>query len=201
MHSITFTLVFENATALFEKKWSRKEKIATTWYINEWEHTIFHASAKPVGAPVANCATESSNQATKEYVTNHERLAMGNFLGLLIPELQFKSKEADKVPLSTVVRNNRQRWGFAQLWVKDVKKFTIVRESTSAANKVFHVPSSSFLEQNKTPSLQQLRDGIWQSRQYEVLADDTFDTYVQRTSQFYMLKPIENPQNMENYMS
>ena len=199
LHSITSTLVFENATALFEKKWSRKEKIATTWYINEWGHTMFHAGATPVGAPVANCATESSNQATKEYVTNHERLAMGNFLGLLIPELQFKSKEADKVPLSTVVRNNRQRWGFAQLWVKDVKKF--VRESTSAANKVFHVPSSSFLEQNKTPSLQQLRDGIWQSRQYEVLADDTFDTYVQRTSQFYMLKPIENPQNMENYFS
>jgi len=129
LHSITSTLVFENATALFEKKWSRKEKIATTWYINEWGHTMFHAGATPVGAPIANCATESSNQATKEYVTNHERLAMGNFLGLLIPELQFKSKEADmyKVSLSTstVVRNNQQRWGFAQLCnvVKDVKKF------------------------------------------------------------------------------
>ena len=52
---------------------------------------MFHAGATPVGAPVANCATESSNQATKEYVTNHERLAMGNFLGLLIPELQLKT--------------------------------------------------------------------------------------------------------------
>lgn len=199
LHAITSNVVFKNATELFESKWSRREKIATTWYMSEWGQTLFHAGATPVGAPVANCATETSNRAMKEYVTNHERLAMGNFLGLLIPELVFQSKEADKIPLSTLVRNNRERWGFAQLWVKRVKKF--VRESTSAANKVFHVPSSTFLEENKTPSLQQLRDGIWQSRQHQVFKDDTFDTYVQRTSQFYALKTIESPKNTENYFS
>jgi hypothetical protein len=198
LHAITSTEVFNNAMVLFEKKWARKEKNATSWYMGEWGNTMFHASATPVGAPVANCTTERSNKSLKDYVTNHERLAMGNFLGCLVEELQFQSREADKYPLSTVPKNNRQDWGRAQLWIKATKKF--VRESTSAISKTFHVPSSEFLEHTPNPSLQDLRDAIWHCKNLEVAADENFDNYVHRTALIRTLKPIEST-NGENYFS
>ena len=176
LHSITSSVGFQNAIVLFKKKWPKKEKNATAWYMEEWDHTLFNASATPVGAPVANCATERSNRSTKEFVTNHEHLAMGNFLGLLSDELEFLSKEADKYPVSTVVKNNRQRWGHAQLWIKGTKKF--IRESTSATQKCFYAPSTSFLEGNANPSLQALRDAVWQCKKHEVFQDEKFDEYV-----------------------
>ena len=116
-------------------------------------------------------------------MTNHERLAMGNFLGLLSDELEFLSKEADKYPVSTVVKNNRQRWGHAQLWIKGTKKF--IQESTSATQKCFYAPSTSYLEGNANPSLQTLRDALWQCKKHEVFQDEKFDEYVLRTSQVY----------------
>jgi hypothetical protein len=124
---------------------------------------------------------------------------MGNFLGVLQTELDFLTKETEKRSLATVVKNDRQRWGLAQLWKQGLKKF--IRESTSAANKAFYVPSSHFLEKLPTPSLQQLRDGIWQCKQTQVSEEEKFDLYVQRTSQFYVLKPVPNPPNKENYFS
>ena len=121
-------------------------------------------------------------------MTNHECLAMGNFLGAIQTVLELLTNEADKIALATVVKNDRQRWGLAQLWKQGVKKYICIRESTSTANKAFYVPSSTFLEKIPTPSLQQLRDGIWQCKQTQVSEEERFDLCVQRTSQFYVLK-------------
>lgn len=198
LHAITSTAVFNTAVELFEKKWIRKELNATTWYMGEWGKTMFHAAATPVGAPVANCTTERSNKSMKDYVSNHERLAMGNFLGCLGEELGFQSQEADKYPLATALKNNRQTWGQAQLWIKTTKKF--IRESTSAQTKCFYAPSSEFLELNSNPTLQQLRDAIWQCKHVEVAMEEKFDEYVQRMAQTYTLKPIQAC-NDENFFS
>ena len=70
-----------------------------------------------------------------------------------------------------------------------------VNESTSASSKACYVPSSTFVEQNPNPSLKQLRDGIWQCKQAQVFKDESFDQYVERTSQFYVLKPDPSPLN------
>ena len=198
LHSITSTEVFKNAMTLFEKKWTRKEKDATSWYMEEWGHTFFHAGATPVGAPVANCMTERNNRSIKDYVTNHERLAMGNFLGGAIEELVFQSNEEDKYPLSIAVTNDRQSWGYAQLWLKDTKKF--IKESTSAHSKCFYAPSSSFLEHNANPLLQDLRNAIWQCKQPNLFDGEKFDDYVERTSQVHTFKLIES-KNGENFFS
>jgi hypothetical protein len=165
-HAITSTIVFKNAMQLFQSKWSRKEKTATEWYMSEWGQTLFHAGATPVGAPVANSTTERSNRSLKDNVTNHERLAMGNFIDKLSEELEFQSGEADKFPLSVILKNTREQWCKAQLWLKVVKKF--IRERTGAASKVLYVPSSSFIATNSAPSLQDLRNAIYQFNNKQV---------------------------------
>ena len=132
-------------------------------------------------------------------MTNHKRPAMGNFERLLFDELEFLSKEADKYPVSTVVKNNHQQWGHAQLWIKGTKKF--IQESTSATQKCFYAPSTSYLEGNANPSLQTLRDALWQCKKHEVFQDKRFDEYVLRTSQVYTLKPVQTPKNDQNFFT
>ena len=198
LHSLTSSEAVENARALFEKKWTRKEKQATTWYMKEWGYTLFHASATPVGAPVANSVIESSNHEMKVNVTDHERLAMGNFLSRAVDEIGFQSTEAENFPLSLVVKNDRQRFGFAQLWLKATKKF--IRESTGGnTSKVCYVPSSEFLESVTNPSLQQLRDGIWNYKNKNIIEGENFDAYIHRVTSFYTCKPLSSPRNQQNF--
>ena len=69
--------------------------------MKEWGYTLFHASATPVGAPVANSVIESSNHEMKVNVTDHERLAMGNFLSRAVDEIgcPFGSMQPVNTPL------------------------------------------------------------------------------------------------------
>jgi hypothetical protein len=196
LHSLTCTVAVENARTLFQKKWMRKEKEATMWYMKEWGYTLFHASATPIGAPVANSIIESSNHNMK--VTDHERLAMGNFLSKAVDELGFQSTEAENFPLSLVVNNDRQRFGLAQLWLKETKRF--IRESTGSGNcKVCYVPSANFRKLSTNPSMQQLRDGIWNCKNKNVLEGETFDVYIHRVTSFYTCKPILASRNDQNF--
>jgi hypothetical protein len=197
LHSLTSIDAFENARVLFEKKWTRKEKEPTAWYMKEWGCTNFHASATPPGAPVANCSMESSNRVFKDNVTNHERLAMGNFLSNVLEELAFQSNEAEHFPLCFVVKNDRPRFGTAQLWLKATKLY--IRESSSPNNKVYYIPSSAFLGKNAHPTLQQLRDGIWNCKNKNVLPEERFDEYIIRVTSFYTCKPLAAPPNGENF--
>jgi hypothetical protein len=200
LHALTSTDAVENALLLFAKKWARKEKEATAWYMKEWGLTNFHASATPPGAPVANCSMESSNRVLKQNVTNHERLAMGNFLSKVVEEWAFQSTEAENFPLSLLVKNDRPRFGMAQLWLKATKAY--IRESSASTHrKVYYIPSSDFLGENPNPSLQQLRDGIWNCNNKTVLPQECFDEYISRVTAFYIAKPLEAAPNGENFFS
>ena len=50
--------------------------------------------------------TERNNRSIKDYVTNYERLAMGNFLAGAIDELVFQSNEQDIYPQRIAVTND-----------------------------------------------------------------------------------------------
>jgi len=58
-----------------------------------WGSARFYAGATGDGLPVANSVIERDNRGIKDYITCHKRLAMGNFLGAAVEELQFISEE------------------------------------------------------------------------------------------------------------
>lgn len=130
VHSIGDATIFQNSMQLFEKKWSRREKLATEWYMENWGNTLFNCGATPAGLPVANCNVEANNRNDKMFVTEHQRLALGNFVHNLKEEFEFESTESRCFGFEHTVTLDRPAWAAAQLWLKSgAKKY--VRESAT----------------------------------------------------------------------
>ena len=76
----------------------KKDKVPTKWFETYWGSVRFHAGATGDGLPVANSVIERDNRGLKDFITDHKRLAMGNFLGAAVQELEFDSAETQDWP-------------------------------------------------------------------------------------------------------
>jgi hypothetical protein len=184
IHGLSDTAAFCNAITLFKRKWIRKEKDATAWYMQHWGSSYFHCGATPPGLPITNCILEADNRSLKMYVTEHTRLAMGTFLKFLKEELQFQSNEQRKHAFQKHLLLTRQEWGRAQLWLKSGIKKNI---RSSQDGTKFYVPSTKFMKQNPNANLQVLRNGIYNNRTAgsELVQNETFDDFIERATAFY----------------
>jgi hypothetical protein len=118
-----------------------------------------------VGYPVLKFGTMDAKHSYHEVgvcVSRHEDEAAFK----VSDELEFQSEEADKFPVTTNVTNTRANWCNAQLWLKNVKKY--IRDSTCNSAKVLYVPSTAFLAMNHAPTLQELRNAIYHSKNKQV---------------------------------
>ena len=200
LHSISSDIVFDNGSSLFFQKWRRKDKVPTEWFETYWGSARFHAGATGDGLPVANSVIERDNRGLKDFITDHKRLAMGNFLGAAVQELQFDSAETQDWPFEYKVVNGKQRWGFAQLWAKSgVKKY--LREADKQKG-TWYVPSTAFISANPSASAKVMKDSIYAYRESQtVYTGESFDTYLNRVTSFYVLHPVQCPMNGENFFT
>ena len=200
LHSLSTDTVFDNACVLFFQKWRRRDRPAVEWFQTYWGSARFNAGATGDGLPVASSVIERDNRGIKDYITCHKRLAMGNFLGAAVEELQFISEETVDWPFEYKVVNGKQRRGKAQLWAKSgVKKY--LRESDKKKG-TWYAPSTSFMSTHPSPSAKLIKDSIYAFAQADnVYTGETFDSYIERATSFYVLSPVQSPLNEDFFFA
>jgi hypothetical protein len=200
LHSFISDETFDFARSLFISKWSSKtkEKKGFQWF-NEWWLTDvkcrWFAGATGPGLQVVNNSQERGNRSLKDYVTNHLRMALGEFIQSLFEELQFHTNESSVFPFITTPKCGRPTWIGAQIWLKECGAYV----QTGHRKDTYCVPSSAYLAAHKevhgTVKLGVLRKdmNIWSRKEQTPKPDEDLNAYHARVTSFYDLQKLPSP--------
>lgn len=203
LHSITNSSFFNLAVPLFQSKWERREPQACDWYMQYWGNTAFHAGATPVGLPVTNNALERDNRTIKDFITDHHRLSINQFLHSTEIEMVHISKEAHRLGFDYTFPNDRPEWINAQVWLRGVltalSAVKTIPQSTTDKT-CYYVPSSNYLLKKPKPTLKDIRQDNFSCKDgSQVYKRERFDQYLERIGAFYTLHLLSKPFNEENW--